>query len=354
MHLHWEINVYTVHAMSEIRQAEYESFLKDLKGRIQRSQLRAMKAVNLELVALYCEIGKCIVEKQEQLGWGKSVVETLSKDLQDEFQGIHGFSTRNLWLMRSFYLEYKNNTKLQPLVAEISWTHNLILMEKCKDDLQREFYIRMTKKYGWSKTVLIHQIESEAYERFLLSQTNFEMTLEEKYRSQAVIAIKDSYNFDFLEMGDEYNERELELGLIKHVRSFLLEMGGDLSFIGNQYKLEVDGDEFFIDLLLFHRRLKCLIAIDLKARDFIPEYAGKMQFYLAVLDDKVKQEQENPSIGIIICKTKRRTVVEYALRKAGSPMGVADYSLSKTLPKSLRGLLPSSNEIIERLSHLVK
>jgi len=340
--------------MKEIKSNDYRSFFKDIKEKIQQSRYRAMKEVNRELIVLYWDIGKSIVEKQEELSWGKSVVETLSKDLQDEFPGIHGFSSRNLWLMRSFYLEYKDDTKLQPLVAEISWTHNLILMEKCKDELQREFYIRMTKKYGWSKSVLIHQIENEAYERFLLSQTNFEQTLEEKYRHQAVIAVKDSYNFDFLEMGNEYNERELELGLIKHVRSFLLEMGGDLSFMGNQYKLEVDGDEFFIDLLLYHRRLKSLIAVELKATDFIPEYAGKMQFYLAVLDDKVKQEEENPSIGIIICKTKRRTVVEYALRKAGSPMGVADYSLSKTLPKSLKGLLPSSNEIIERLSHLAK
>jgi len=250
--------------MKEIKSNDYRSFFKDIKEKIQQSRYRAMKEVNRELIVLYWDIGKSIVEKQEELSWGKSVVETLSKDLQDEFPGIHGFSSRNLWLMRSFYLEYKDDTKLQPLVAEISWTHNLILMEKCKDELQREFYIRMTKKYGWSKSVLIHQIENEAYERFLLSQTNFEQTLEEKYRHQAVIAVKDSYNFDFLEMGNEYNERELELGLIKHVRSFLLEMGGDLSFMGNQYKLEVDGDEFFIDLLLYHRRLKSLIAVELK------------------------------------------------------------------------------------------
>lgn len=202
--------------------------------------------------------------------------------------------------------------------------------------------------------MLIHQIESEAYERYLLNQTNFDKALEEKYKHQAKLAVKDSYNFDFLELGEEYDERNLELGLIKKVRSFLLEMGGDFSFIGNQYKLAVDGDEFYIDLLLYHRRLRCMIAIELKTTNFIPEYAGKMQFYLSVLDDKVKQEEENPSIGIIICKTKRRTVVEYALKNIGSPMGVADYSLSKTLPKSLKGLLPSSKEIIERLSQLAE
>lgn len=272
--------------------------------------------------------------------------------MQKEFPGIDGFSSRNLWLMRSLYLEYKDNKKLQPLVAEISWTHNLILMEKCKDLLERKFYLHVIKKYGWSKSILIHQIESQAYERFLLNQTNFNKALEEKYRHQANLAVKDSYNFDFLELGQVYDERQLELGLIKNVRSFLLEMGGDFSFIRNQYKVIVDGDEFFIDLLLYHRRLKCLIVIELKTTDFIPEYAGKMQFYLSVLDDTVKQNDENPSIGIIICKTKRRTVVEYALRNSGNPMGVADYSLSKTLPDSLKGLLPSSKEIIDRLSGL--
>ncbi len=265
---------------------------------------------------------------------------------------MQGFSSRNLWLVRSFYIEYKDNTKLQPLVAEISWSHNIVLMEKCKDLLERGFYIIMTKKYGWSKSILIYQIESHAYESYLLNQTNFDKALEEKYRHQANLAVKDSYNFDFLDLREEYNERELELGLIKNIRSFLLEMGGDFSFMGNQYKLEVEGDEFFIDLLLYHRRLKCLIAIELKTTDFVPEYAGKMQFYLSVLDDKVKQKDENPSIGIIICKTKRRTVVEYALKTTSSPVGVADYSISKTLPKDLKGLLPSSNEIIESLSHL--
>jgi len=340
--------------MNKIRQSDYQSFLKEIKGKILDAQYKALKAVNQELISLNWDIGKSIVEKQEQLGWGKSIVETLSKDLQNEFPGIHGFSSQNLWRMRRFYLEYQDNTKLAPMVREIGWSHNIAIFEKCKDDLQKEFYIQMTKKYGWTKSVLIHQIESEAYERYLLNQTNFYKALEEKYRHQANLAVKDSYNFDFLGLGEEYDERRLELGLVKNVRSFLLEMGGDFSFIGNQYKLNVDGDEFFIDLLLYHRRLKSLVAIELKTTDFIPEYAGKMQFYLSVLDDKVRQENENPSIGIIICKTKRRTVVEYALKNTGSPMGVADYSLSKTLPKSLKGLLPSSKEIIERLSHLAE
>lgn len=338
--------------MNKIKQSDYLDFVKEIKEKIYKSQLKAMQAVNRELLVLYNEIGKSIIEKQEQLGWGKSIIENLAKDLQNEFPGMQGFSARNLWLIRSFYLEYKDNIKLQPLVAEISWSHNVILMEKCKDLLEREFYVLLTRKYGWSKSILIHQIESEAYERYLLNQTNFTKALEEKYRHQAKLAVKDSYNFDFLELGKEYDERQLELGLINNIRSFLLEMGGDFSFIGNQYKLDIDGEEFYIDLLLYHRQLRSLVAIELKTTDFIPEYAGKMQFYLSVLDDKVRREGENPTIGIIICKTKRRTVVEYALKNSGSPMGVADYSLSKTLPKKLKGLLPTSEEIIESLSHL--
>lgn len=338
--------------MNKIKPSDYQDFVKEIKEKIYQSQVRALQAVNRELLVLYTEIGRSIVEKQEQLGWGKSIIENLANDLQNEFPGMQGFSARNLWLIRSFYIEYKENIKLQPLVAEISWSHNVILMGKCKDLLEREFYMVLTKKYGWTKNILIHQIESGAYESYLLNQTNFDKSLEQKYRHQAKLAVKDSYNFDFLELGKEYDERQLELGLINNIRGFLLEMGGDFSFMGNQYKLDIDGEEFYIDLLLYHRRLRSLVAIELKTTAFLPEYAGKMQFYLSVLDDKVRQEGENPSIGIIICKTKRRTVVEYALKNTGSPMGIADYSLSKTLPKKLKGLLPSTEEIIESLSHL--
>lgn len=206
--------------MNEIRQSDYQSFVKEIKEKIYQSQLKAMQAVNRELLALYRNIGKSIVDKQEQLGWGKSVVENLSKDLQFEFPGTKGYSVQNLWYMRQFYLEYKANEKLQPLVGEISWSKNVVLMGKCKNDLEKEFYIRMTKKYGWTKSVLIHQIESKAYERYLLNQTNFDEALEEKYRHQAYLAVKDSYNFDFLDLGEEYDERKLELGLIKKCKEF--------------------------------------------------------------------------------------------------------------------------------------
>jgi predicted nuclease of restriction endonuclease-like (RecB) superfamily len=217
-------------------------------------------------------------------------VENLAKDLQNEFPGIQGFSVGNLWRMRAFYLQYQSNEKLAPLVREISWSKNIVILEKCKDDSEREFYIRMTKKFGWTKNVLINQIENKAYEQYILNQTNFDKALPEKYSYQAKLAVKDEYTFDFLELGEEHSEKELEFALINKIRHFLTEMGGYFCFIANQYRIEIDDNEFFIDLLLYHRKLKCLVAIELKIGDFLPEYAGKMQFYLSALDDKVKLE----------------------------------------------------------------
>ena len=211
--------------------------------------------------------------------------------------------------MRQFYLEYHGRERLQPLVGEIAWSHNLVIMSKCKDPLERKFYIRMTRKFGWTKNVLVHQIENQSYETSLLGQTHFD---------QALIA---------------------------RIEDFLRAMGGMFSFMGSQYRLEVDGEEFFIDLLLFHRRLRCLVAIDLKIGEFQPEFVGKMQFYLAALDQHVRQEDENSSIGIILCKEKNRTIVEYALRDARKPIGVATYQITRTLPKELKGQLPLPEEI---------
>lgn len=340
--------------MNKIDQTTYKNFVEEIKEKVYQSQYQALKSVNKELIKLYWEIGESIIDKQEQYGWGKSIVENLSNDLQKEFPGVKGFSRSNLWRMRNFFTEYQSNVKLAPLVREIGWSHNMVVMEKCKDDLEREFYIKMTKKYGWSKNVLIHQVEGKSYEHFLLNQTNFDKSLEEKYKHQAKLAVKDSYSFDFLEMSEDYSEREMELGLIKNVRSFLLEMGGDFTFIGNQYRLEVGGDEFYIDLLLYHRKLQSLVAIELKTTKFKPEHAGQMQFYLTVLDDTVKTENENPSIGIIICKDKNRTVVEYALKESNTPIGIANYTISEKLPKNLKELLPTSKEIAESLGKLLE
>ena len=359
----------------------YAPFIKEIKELIYRRQYEALKKVNTELIQLYWEIGYEINRKQEEQGWGRSVIEILSKELRKEFPGVKGFSTTNLWRMRSFYLEYSRNlvlpsseaelsdsnlklsvvnlddrnlppsvgemqkTNLPPLVGEIGWSHNCVIIEKCKDPIEREFYIKMTRRYGWTKDVLINNIENKAFEKYLTNQTNFDDTVPEKYRLQAKLAVKDEYNFDFLEMGIEHSEEELEVAIIKNIRAFLIEMGGDYSFIGNQYHLDVTDEDYHIDLLLFHRRLRSLIAIELKVGEFKPEYAGKMQFYLAALDDTQKLPDENPSIGIIICKSKHRTRVEYTLKTANTPIGVATYSIHDSLPDNLRTLLPSPDEI---------
>jgi len=270
--------------MKAVMSTEYKTFFKEIKERIYRAQYDALKSVNKELIKLYWDIGKSIVAKQEKLGWGKAI-ESLAKDLQKEFPGIQGFSSRNLWNMRTFYLTYKNNQKLQPLVAEISWTKNIIIMERCKDNIRREFYLKATKKFGWTKDVLINQLEAGAFERYMANQTNFDKTVPEKYRHQAKLAVKDEYSFDFLELGDEHSEKELERALLENVRKFLIEMGGYFTFVGNQYRLEIDEQEFFVDLLLYHRHLRCLVAIELKVGAFKPEYAGKMQFYLSAQQD---------------------------------------------------------------------
>ena len=335
-----------------VSKERYRNFLKEIKEKVYKAQYEALKAVNKRLINLYWDLGKTIVRRQEEFGWGKSIIENLSKDLQKEFPGIKGFSSQNLWRMRQFYLAYRNNKKLSPMVREISWTKNVIIMVRCKEDSEREFYIKMTKKFGWTKSILIHQIENKSYERFLQNQTSFERTLPQKYKYQAKLAVKDEYTFDFLELGNGHSERELESALINNVRKFLIEMGGYFAFIGNQYRIEVEGEEFFIDLLLYHRVLKCLIAIDLKIGDFKPEYVGKMQFYLSVLDDRIRLEGENPSIGIIICKEKNRTIVEYALKDVNKPIEVSTYRIHKRLPSKMKKYLPSPREIIESIKEI--
>lgn len=323
----------------------YAQFFTSVKERVRSAQYAALKAVNSELVGLYWDIGQMIVERQVGETWGKAIVKQLAGDLQREFPGIGGFSASNLWRMKAFFESYVGIEKLAPLVREIGWSHNIVILERCSDSLEREFYIRMTRKFGWSKNVLIHQIENQSYEKSLLGQTNFDQVLTPELRAQAKLAVKDEYTFDFLELAEEHSERELEKALIAKIEHFLRAMGGMFAFMGSQYRLEVDDDEYFIDLLLFHRRLRCLVAIELKIGKFQPEFVGKMQFYLAALDRQVRQEDENPSIGIILCKEKKRTVVEYALHDARTPIGVATYEITKTLPKELKGQLPPPEEI---------
>jgi len=328
---------------------DYPVFLTELKVRIRRAQYQALQAANKELILLYWDIGESIHQKQETLAWGKAVVQTLAADLQAEFPGRNGFSASNLWFMRQFYAEYREKPILQSLIREISWTKNLAIMGRCKNDLQREFYLRATARFGWTTAVLQHQIDNQSYEKYLLNQTSFDQTLTPELRAQAMLAVKDDYTFDFLDLAEEHSERELERAIVQNLRRFLGEMGGAFAFVGSQYRIDVGGQDYFIDLLLFHRRLRCLVAIDLKVRSFEPEHKGKMEFYLEALDTQERMEGENSPIGIIICRNKNKTVVEYALRTATRPIGVATYTIVPQLPEAYRQELPSPEAIAERL-----
>lgn len=325
--------------------SDYPVLLGEIKERIRSAQYDALRAVNKELIGLYWDIGRMIEVRQRGETWGKSVVTSLARDLQQEFPGIGGFSASNLWRMKLFYAAYASSEKLAPLVREIGWTHNLMIMEKCKAPLEREFYIRMTRKFGWTKDVLAHQIDNQSYEKTLLGQTNFDRAVPARLRDQAKLAVKDEYTFDFLELSEEHSERELERAIIGRIESFLRAMGGMFAFMGSQFRLEINAKEYFIDLLLYHRGLKCLLAVDLKIGEFLPEYVGKMQFYLATLDDKVRMPDENPSIGMILCRMKDRAIVEYALRESKKPIGVATYKIVRTLPRGLKGQLPEPKQI---------
>ena len=329
--------------------AGYGDFLLEIKTQIRQRQFQALRSANKELLALYWWLGENISQRQQALGWGKSVVENLARDLQVEFPGRNGFSAQNLWLMRQFFNEYSDKPKLQPLVREISWAKNLVILGRCKDDLEREFCLRATARFGWTKSVLQHQLDNHSYAQYLNGQTNFDAAVPDSNKAQALLAVKDNYTFDFFGLAEEHSERELEQALVRNLRSFLSEMGGAFTFVGNQYRLEVDGKEYFIDLLLFHRRLRCLVAIELKIGDFKPEHKDQIEFYLDTLDQRHRLDGENPPIGIVICRSKTKTMVEYALRTKTSPLGIATYTITPQLPTSYRDDLPSPEQIAARL-----
>ena len=312
---------------------DYPQFLVDITQRVRAAQYRAK-------VSTTC---------QQQHGWGRHVVETLARNLQAEFVGMCGFSGQNLWYMRQFYLEYSASALLQPLVREISWAKHLLILSKCKDAHERQFYTLQTRRQNWTKAVLAQQLKGQAYQRTVLAQHNFADTLPTVNRVPATLALKDECLFDFLELGAEHSEYGLEQALLANVRRFLSELGGDFTFIGNQYRLELEGREYFVDLLLFHRELQCLVAVELKIDEFRPKYAGKMNFYLSLLNQTVRKAHEQPSIGIIICQSKQRTMVEFALRDVNKPIGVATYTYTNTLPSELQPFFPSNEELVQRL-----
>ena len=329
----------------------YNNFIKELKSKIYSAKSNAILSVNRLMIELYFEIGKEIVSNQEVLGWGKSVVEQMSKDLISEFGEKSGYSSSNLWRMRNFYLSYKDNAKLAQLVREISWGQNILIFEKCKDDEIKEYYIKNSIEFGWNRNVLMHHIKTNLFDRDKIENksNNFEISLPLHLSELAQDIVKSEYNLEFLEVAKDVHERVVENSLIDNIKQFLLELGYGFSFIGNQYKLSLGENEYFIDLLFFHRKLNALIAVELKVGTFKPEYAGKMNFYLNLLNDTVKMPHENPSIGIILCTDKDKLEVEYALQNVVQPMGVSTYTVQDTLPKEWDKSLPTKEELEQKL-----
>jgi predicted nuclease of restriction endonuclease-like (RecB) superfamily len=323
----------------------YEDFLRGLKERIRQAQIRAVLAVNRELVLLYWRIGRDILQRQGQAGWGAKVIERVAADLHSEFPEMTGFSRTNLLYMRAFATAWPDESIVQQLVGQIPWGHNVRLLEQVKSQPEREWYIRQTVENGWSRNVLVHQIESGLYKRQGKAISNFQKTLPAPQSELAQQLVKDPYNFDFLSLGPEAKERDLERGLMEHLRNFLLELGVGFAFVGQQYELEVGGQDFRLDLLFYHLRLRCFVVIDLKLSEFIPEFAGKMNFYLSAVDDQLRYANDQPSIGIILCKSHNKVVAEYALRDTSKPIGVAEYRLTDSLPDDLKGTLPTAEEL---------
>lgn len=329
----------------------YQQLLASIKTTIQAERIKAIRQLNRSLIGIYWEIGRQIVESQEQHGWGKGIVEQLSKDLQTGFPGESGFSARNLWDMRRFYETYKEFPNLRQLVAEIPWGSNLVILNKAETHEERTYYLKASAELGWSRNVLLNQIKVKAYERHLVQpkQTNFKKVLPEHLAEQANEIIKSSYSLEFLGANEPVLELELERRLLGKLKDFILELGYGFTFVGNQYALKLSDKTYRVDLLFFHRKLHCLVAIDLKTGAFKPEYAGKMNFHLELLDEQVKLPEENPSIGIILCAEKDSLEVEYALRTGTKPMGVAEYQLLPFLPDELSGQLPTPEELKEQL-----
>lgn len=328
----------------------YDEFLLDLKARIQSAQVRAAVAVNRELVTLYWNIGREILQRQTAKGWGAKIIDRLAKDLRAAFPEMKGFSPRNIKYMRAFAAAYTDEQFVQQFAAQIPWFHHCVLLDKVKSPAEREWYIRQTLQSGWSRNVLVLQIESGLYGRKGKAVTNFDRTLPLPQSDLAQQLLKDPYNFDFLTLDSEARERDLERGLLAHIRQFLLELGVGFAFVGSQYHLEVAGEDFYIDLLFYHLRLRCFVVIDLKMRKFSPADAGQMNFYLSAVDDLLRHKDDQPSVGLILCREDNRIVAEYALRDMSKPIGVSAFKITESLPESLQSSLPTIEELESELS----
>lgn len=322
----------------------YAEFLDDLKGRVRSAQVKAAVAVNTELIQLYWDIGRAIVERQRRDGWGKAVVDRLAGDLQAAFPGQAGFSPRNVWRMRALFVAYGTGPADPPAepvlpqpVAEIPWGHNCTILERVKDPAARLWYAGATTEFGWSRAVLDHQIDTDAYRRRGKAVTNFERALPAAQSDLARETLKDPYSFGFLTLAADHAEADLQRGLLAHIRQFLLELGAGFAFVGEQVHLEVGGEDFYLDLVFYHLKLRAYVIFDLKARRFTPEAAGKMNFYLSAVDDLLRHPDDRASIGVILCRAKNRVVAEYALRDIEKPLAVSTYvtQLIASLPEEL-------------------
>ena len=339
----------------------YKELLQGIKKRVKTSQIKAAVAVNRELIQLYWEIGRSIHVKQEQEGWGAHVIEKLAKDLQSAFPGIEGFSRANIFRMKAFFSAYEKVAQAVRQFAslpvfEIPWGHNVVLLQKLKSDKERLWYAEKTTQHGWSRSMLETWIKADLYKREGKALTNFQKTLPAPQSDLAQQTIKDPFLFDFLSLHDDYVEKDLEDGLVAHIQKFLLELGQGFAFMGQQYPIEVSGDTSYIDLLFYHVKLKCYIVIELKARPFKPSDTGQLNYYLSAVDDLLKGKEDNPTIGILLCKSRDKIKAEYAFRHINRPMGVAEYEtmLTKALPKELKSTLPTVKEIEDELKGDVK
>ena len=338
--------------MSNItKDSRYIIFLETILEKIQIARIEASKKVNKATIELYYSIGNLIVEKQTEYGWGKSIVEQLSKDLQEITDTTISFSERNLWLMRQLFIEYKNYPDLLPYIFNIPWGQNIVILQKIKDYKAKKYYLKATAGYAWGRTVLINQIKANAYEYHLENpkQHNFKETLPKHQSEQADKAMKSVYNLEILGINKPIHERQMEKRMVEKIKNVLMELGYGFTFIGNQYKLKGNTKDYYIDLLFYHRGLRCLVAIELKTGEYKAEYAGKLNLYLNLLDQQVKMEDENPSIGIILCAEKDNFEVEFSLKNFNKPIGVAEYQLTKELPNKLKGKLPSAIELKQYL-----
>lgn len=328
----------------------YDDFFRNLKERIRSAQVKAALAVNRELVLLYWHIGWEILQRQQVAGWGAKVIDRLAQDLKMEFPEMTGFSPRNLKYMRSFAEAYPDEAIVHQLGAQIPWKHNCVLLDKVKDPDQREWYIQKTIENGWSRNVLTHQIDSDLYSRQGGALTNFQAALPSPQSDLAQSLLKSEYNLEFLDLHQKALERDLERAILDHMQKFLLELGVGFAFVGSQYRLEVEGDEFFVDLLFYHLALSCFVVIELKTTDFKPEYSGQINFYVNVIDDKLRRPTDNPTIGIVLCRSKKKSVVEYALRGISQPISVSTYRTTAALPEEFKAKLPS----VEDLQHEIE